>query len=244
MLLPSPRRVKSSAFTLIEILAAMAIIGVLAALVFSASNSAKQSSAAAKALSNTKQLFLASLQFSQDNDGQLLGWGRAKNWNDDVFLMRNLNLYLTGENVTGMGPAALDKIGKGLQPFVDPLVPEKFNKYSNRFPYTFSINSIFNRFQGRGFQGIGDWPGPAGANNPRRMVEFEKPSQTIYAVSGGYQFTTAFASNPSLVEEPVGRQAIFYYYGGNKSTPAVFLDGHAELLPFPIPVAMIIPGAE
>ncbi len=229
------------ALTLIEILVVVAIIGVLAALIFPAINNAKRTSSSTKSLSNFKQVITANLQYSADNDGQLLGWGRYNNWNDDVFLMRNLNLYLGGQNVPGTSDTALKAIGKGLEPFVDPLVPKENIRYTSYFPFTWSINWIFNRANGRFYQ-YGSAQAPWSALlNPRRLVEFEKPAGTIYAVSGGFEFSPAKAADAALLNPTVARPSIFYLYGNKDTTPAIFLDGHAEMRRFPIPPEMVLP---
>jgi prepilin-type N-terminal cleavage/methylation domain-containing protein len=239
----SPLQAKTRAFTLVEILVVVAIIGVLAALAFPALRRAQSSSAAAKALSKFKQVAMANGQFGADNDGQILGWGRYNVWGDDTYLMRNLNLYLNGVNVSGNSNDAMRRIGKGLEPFVDPLVPKAYSKYTEYFPFTWGIDRIFNMANGRFYQYGRETAAWSGDRNPRRMVEFEQPSKTIWAVSGSFELNPTDLANADLVKEPVGRQRIFYYYNGGKSTPAIFLDGHAELLAFQIPVSQITPGA-
>lgn len=233
----------ATAFTLVELLVVIAIIAVLAALALPALSSARKSSGTAKALSNFRQVAVAASTFSTDNDGQILGWGRYDNWNDDTYLMRNLNLYLNGTNISQMNADAWRRTGKGLAPFVDPLVPNdpKFRNYTEYFPYTWAINRIFNMANGRFYQyGSGSAPWST-QRNPRRMVEFTKPSTTIYALSGGFEINPTDLANEALLNEPVGRQRIFYYHGGGKSTPAIFLDGHVALVPFQIPLASAIP---
>lgn len=74
------------------------------------------------------------------------------------------------------------------------------------------------------------------------MTEFEYPADTIYAVSGDYEFGTANAEDSALMAPPTSRKPIFYLHGNNDSTPAVFLDGHAELLEFPIDPKRINPS--
>jgi prepilin-type N-terminal cleavage/methylation domain-containing protein len=244
---PSQVKAKSSAFTLIEILVVVTIIAILAALGFPVVGKMMQSSSSAKALTNFRSIATANIQYSADNDGQLLGWGRYEpqggSWDDQVFLMRNLNLYLTGVNVTGTSTAAVDKIANGLLPFVDPAVPKANIKYAS-FPFTWSINNIFNRANGRfnEFKGTDREVGWSSVLNPRRVVEFEKPAGTIFAVSGGFEFSKIKAADEGLLNPTVPRPSIFYLYGSKNTTPAVFLDGHAELLSFPISPEKIIPS--
>lgn len=250
MNLPSQSQANhSTAFTLIEILVVVGIIVILAALAFPVLNKAMNNSASAKAISNFKQISLANNLYSADNDGQLLGWGRYSSpWEDQVFHMRNLNLYLNNVNVPGNSDAACQEIGKGLAPFVDPLVP-KANIYylstKQLLPFTWAINTIFNRANGRYYQ-YGSAAGWSTALNPRRITEFDRPANTIYAVSGGFEFSQATAADATLLpttfpEDGSRPSKIFYLYGKNDTTIAVFLDGHAELVKFPIPADKIIP---
>jgi len=225
-------------FTLVEILVVVAIIGLLAALALPVLRSVNRTSSATKALSNFKQIATANTLYATDNDGQLLGWGRYNIWNDDVFLMKNLNLYLNGVNVPGTSDAALNQIGASLAPFVDPPVPKANVKYTKYFPFTWSINSIFNRANGRFYQNGDPW---SGVLNPRRLVEFDKPANTIFAVSGGFEFNTVKAADAALLTTTAPRPSIFYLYGKNDTTPAIFLDGHAEMIPFQIPANKIKP---
>ena len=237
---PRPSRPARPAFTLVEMLVVIAIIAVLAALAFPAYSSMQKKTAMAKAVNNIKQIAAANTGYSAENNGEILGWGRYNNYTDDTYLMRNLNLYLNGANVTGSGDAALFSIGKGLEPFVDPLVPKSILNYTKHFPWTWSINSIFNRANGRFAQGSGAW---SSGLAPRRMVEFDRPSRTIYATSGGFEFSMKTVPNTPPPTPLTKRAPIFYLYGNNDTTPAVFLDGHTELLRFQIPEHMVIPGS-
>jgi len=68
------------AFTLIELLVVIAIIAILAAILFPVFAQAKAAAKAAADLSNLKQLDLAVLQYTNDNNDTY-----ARNWNNDVF---------------------------------------------------------------------------------------------------------------------------------------------------------------
>ncbi len=245
---PSQFRANPSAFTLVEILVVVGIIAILAALAFPALNKAKSTSTSAKALNNFKQIGLANSLYSADNDGQLLGWGRYLSpFEDQVYHMRNLNLYLNGVNVPGTSDAACKEIGKGLAPFVDPLVPKENIYYLSAkqlLPFTWAINTIFNRANGRFYQ-YGSTAGWSTQLNPRRITEFDRPANTIYAVSGKFEFGQAAAADASILPTTFladgTKPSIFYLYGKNNSTIAVFLDGHTEILSFPISPDKIIP---
>ena len=151
--------------------------------------------------------------------------------------MRQIANYLTADSNLNVNQQKAV-----LSQAIDPNVPEDLVSTA-QLPFTSSFNSIFNVTYGRFVEGKAPWVAPNERSpNPRRMVEFDYPSDTIYAVSGSYEFSTAIAEDSSLLGIPTSRQPIFYLHGNNDSTPAVFLDGHAELLKFPIDPRRINPN--
>lgn len=67
-------RAKAYAFTLIELLIVIAIIAILAAILFPVFESARDKARQSTCASNEKQLALAILQYTQDNDETYPGW--------------------------------------------------------------------------------------------------------------------------------------------------------------------------
>lgn len=223
-----------SAFTLIELLTVIAVISVLAAILIPAISAVRKKSNAAEAISNARQIGMANLLHSQENNGEVFGRG-WDNWNDTLWLVRGL-----GEQLSSQPDKSDDAVAASLAGLIDPSVPEELQKVG-RFPFTWSINYILNVRGGRVDQGV-DEKGEGGSFRPRRMIEFEEPAETIFAVSGNYQITPEMAENAELLGEPQAKQRIYYLYGSNDQTPAVFLDGHAEMLTFPIDPNRINPS--
>jgi prepilin-type N-terminal cleavage/methylation domain-containing protein/prepilin-type processing-associated H-X9-DG protein len=67
-------RRRSKGFTLIELLVVIAIIAILAAILFPVFARARESARKSSCLSNTRQIGLAALQYTQDNDERLPGY--------------------------------------------------------------------------------------------------------------------------------------------------------------------------
>lgn len=63
---------RKSAFTLIELLVVIAIIAILAAILFPVFAQARESARATACLSNTKQMALGQLMYSQDYDETII----------------------------------------------------------------------------------------------------------------------------------------------------------------------------
>ena len=219
------------AFTLIELLTVIAVIGILAAIIIPTVGNVRKSARTSQAIANAKQIGMSNLLYSQENRNRLLG--QNDTWNGTVFMFRNMARYLV-DQPTNSDQAVANALGQ----FVDPLVPEPFRIYGQIYPYTWAINRVFNTRGGRSFEGTGAY---SGSDNPRLINEFMDPSTILYAVSGGYEITLANAAEEGLVNPPTARQAIFYYHRNNKATVGVYLDGHTEVLNFPISPRKINP---
>jgi prepilin-type N-terminal cleavage/methylation domain-containing protein/prepilin-type processing-associated H-X9-DG protein len=94
------------AFTLVELLVVLAIIGILAAILFPVFGRARESGRSAACSSNLKQLGLAFQQYLQDTGGRYPGAGQYQKWGNGAH-------WVSGPNSTdnaGAG-AALAKVG-------------------------------------------------------------------------------------------------------------------------------------
>ncbi len=112
-LIASPRR-NSNAFTLIELLVVVAIIAILASLLFPGLARSRDKGKAAKCQSNTRQLALAAMMFEEDNQAYPVGWLPT----GTTIWYRQLQPYLgRSEAVSGEGvficPSSLQKPQSG-----------------------------------------------------------------------------------------------------------------------------------
>jgi prepilin-type N-terminal cleavage/methylation domain-containing protein len=226
----SPRHrspASSQAFTLIELLTVIAIIGILAAIIIPVVGSVRNTAKSSRAISNAKQTGMATLLYAQEARGVILAHGDGNGgfaYSEQMY--RIWVSYLAKRTSNLVEPNAVI-----LRQYSDPFLPDDFTTYGS-YGTTWTINRIFNVNAGRSVH-----TGAAYDNNPRpRLInEFSDPSRTIYALSGGgYEVSATNIVDAALVTPPVARQALYYFHKNGRATPAVFLDGHTALLSFPI----------
>lgn len=211
----------SSAFTLIELLAAVAVLGILAALLIPIVPRAQERAQRAKCAGNLRQIAAALFQYAGENNNQLPAvstewppnsseptWGRAiwsyAGYSDDAFGSPDNDLA----GATGVDRNIFHCPATKRKPTPTPLIASaNANRYSyglNAFPLTKTLGWV-----------------AAYKTSPLVLSTIETPSQTAMVNEtsfclGGYE---GYYQYHGLVPHGGGSNVLFY-------------DGHAEWRPF------------
>jgi len=204
-----------SGFSLIELLVVIAIIGIIAALVTPSIGNSLKKSKSVQALSGLRQLGVANFNFGHDNDDRINGYGELNSDSDNTFQNRYAQIII------GKSLAALDDLtdikplNLGLR---DANVPLAICADPNTAG-TWAVNDLFSVTVGKLL----------------KITAFDKLSNLLYLTSGAVAF-----NNGGIKDMPSStRNGIYYSY--KEYTPAVYLDGHSELLPFGFDAGKITP---
>jgi len=244
-----PSKVNASAFTLIEVLVVVSIIGVLAVLIFAGVQRVSKSAQESRAVSALKTVTQAGLNFSADNNGipAMIRW--------------------QGDPTLALMPAqnrgyVLSSVWACTQPYLFPDIgvePRNNATYANairdRLPKLFgmpreSFTQKPTRFgKGSPFEGAqlmgGDWsgiPNPLAFNgkltawgkDPVLLQTVDSMAGTMYAAFGSGQFSSsdgaAYVPTATDGSSPTSR----IYYLPSKRAIVSFLDGRVDFVTAPI----------
>ena len=224
-------RHKSSAFTLIELLTVIAVIGILAAILIPAVSKVRQRAQATEAISNIRQLGAAALLYANEHKGKVPGRGNDSSTNG-MGLAGALYPYLESRAVDGW--PSWGELQRTYYELRDPRMPDEILKGDWNW---FGSNGIFS-----------DYPvaGPDGTKpnkNERRLLTFDDPGEVIYAASGNENLKVTHAQDSAQLQIPEQPREGFYFCHDG-AAPMVFLDGHAEMVSFPIDPTWLNPDYE
>ncbi len=223
-----PNQNDRKAFTLIELLTVIAIIGILAAIIIPTVGAVRKTAKSAQAVSNIKQIGMPTLLYAQDNRGAILGQGEEAGTGFKYFelTMRQWATYLS------RSPAGdIQRVNAILGEIRDPFVPNEPAFLRSSYATTWAVNRIFNVQKGYQAQGLTD---SQTTDKPRNMSEFTDPSRTIYSISGAYEVSATNIVDAGLLAPPTKFQGLYYYHRNGRATPVLFLDGSAKVMDYPI----------
>jgi len=238
------RNRRHSAFTLVELLVVIAVVGILAALMFPALNTAKTAGNNVKCVSNLKQIGVGLFSYAADHDGALIPGAQVPppdaTYSSSYQWFQALEDYLGGDSKKGYSTDHPSWQECPAKVFLSTAAPSKYNVgYGwNWFAGTYSyINGLWV-----GDGGFGYLPDqPAWGGYASRLAQVTKPSETIIVgdskelvnIPTGQEY-----QNPTLYPAPTaGRSGTTWLdptwrasrHGGKGNY--LMADGHVEALP-------------
>ena len=201
-------------------LTVIAIVGVLAGILIPALSKVRERAQATEAVNNIRQIGAAALLYANEHRGKVPGNGNDSTTNG-MGVAGALYPYL--ESRVADGWPTWNELTRTYREIADPRVPESIMKGQWKW---IGYNGMFADY--------GAAPGGDRASkNEKRLNSFDNPSRVIYAASGHENLKVAHATDSSQLPIPEQPREGFYFCH-NGASPAVFLDGHAEMVSFPI----------
>ena len=208
-----PRR--RSAFTLIELLVVIAIIAILAAILFPVFQSVRERARATACLSNQKQIGLASMMYSEDNDEALLNYyyEEFKKTPNQGYWPNRLYPYLSTRAVV-ICPSRVKLPDAATQ-----IADDQAGLTGYGLAYPFPGSGYFS------------------------MPQFQSPAQHIYLMDGigtgsisAAEVYKAYVNLPYDLHIPKLPADNYVYHASpdprhNGRVNVIFLDGHAKAIP-------------
>ena len=202
------RAATSAAFTLIELLTVIAIIGILAAIIIPVTGRVRESAKAATCLSNLRQIGIGNAMFSADNKNML--------------------------NCEPLGASGANKWSEKVKPYIP--VQAAANSFTGVFNcpsfLRTTAGSDYSISEAVGIHAV-----VAGVNTVtgRKISDFQLPSKKVYMVDshrGSIVRATEFYRVPATSDTFSTTGGYLAYRHGGKCN-ILFIDGHVAAVGFP-----------
>lgn len=227
-------------FTLVELLVSIAIIIVLAALVFAITGKIRSNAQQSKAVSALRQIGIANVAYQAENNGAINVIRDTGEWGS---FEGPGTRYASNSFMGRMQPYLFGGIEADNEKTLASGTKSSLAALFNTSDLTTMAGTIFNGVpvttDGSGIRNpiavnINLRPDWGKTNPPLRVSNVGNPSGILYLTYGRYYFNPLMGSTYTpMPQKGDNRRAI--YYLPNKKGIFCFLDGHVELLSPPIP---------
>lgn len=221
-------------FTLVEMLVAFGVVGVLAALVIPAAGRAMGSARSAECASNLRNLGSAFALYAAENNQVIPVWFTDVDGNtgDKDWYHLEIAPFIEAEEGRGLKgqQASATELFSGIE---CPAIPAGYglpfrDQQGGSAELDYAVNYSLEQSQN-------------GLGRPTRLLDIAKPSQTVYLTCGYAVFYPESGQDTEFripeapraqAGTPPQSQRIYFPHDGR--TNALFLDGHVESLAAPI----------